>query len=396
MNTNNRYRIFSCDGGGFRGYLTSLILKDLEQKTGSSLGEVFDLYAGTSTGSLIACGLAFGLSAKEMSEIYAIDGAKIFPEFSPQKEIVKRLALLSGAFWTGGKLLNINSKDRFPASEPIFDGTELEKSTIKIFGNETFDIFQKKNKRVLVTAYDCWNSIPIIFDSDNPVYGHLKIVDILMASSAYPGGFPSRDISEPSFFEGWIHQSQSRCSHPPGNILPFVDGGLAANNPALVALSEYLKNQPDPKSKPVSVVIASFGTGKLMLRFDSQQTRDMGLLDWAFPTGDPLLETVYGGYSRIFDQITKNLLDFLDLDPNETYFRFQPLIDDQPAREENPDPGIVAIDSKQRKQYEMATFQYSSKELLELIARKYIFANNDRLEQLARSLKLLSKSLMSL
>ena len=382
----NRYRIFTCDGGGFRGYLTSLILKELEQKLGSNLSETFDLYAGTSTGSLIACGLAYGLSAKEMSIIYAVDGAKIFPEFSLQKELSKRLALLSGAFWSG-KILNINSKDRFPASEPIFDGTELEKSIKKIFGETTFDVFKGKNKRVLVTAYDCWNSIPIVFDSDDPIYGNLKIVDILMASSAYPGGFPSRDISEPSFLDKWIHQSDARCSHPPSNLLPFVDGGLAANNPSLVALSEYLK-QSNPSS--ISVIIASFGTGKLVLRFDSKQTNEMGLLDWAFPTGDPLLETVYGGYSRIFDQITKNLLTFLHLDPNEAYFRFQPLIDDQPQQGENPDRSIVSIDSNERKQYEMATFQFTTKALLEKIANKYTASNNDRLDKLAQSLALLN------
>jgi predicted acylesterase/phospholipase RssA len=384
VNINKKYRIFTCDGGGFRGYLTTLIIKDLEDKLGSSLSDAFDLYAGTSTGSLIACGLAYGFSAKEMAQIYINDGVTIFPNFSPMKEVQKRLGLLSGALWSG-KLLSMNSKERFPASEPIFDGKELKKSIQKIFGSETFDIFGKKNKRVLVTAYDCWNSIPIVFDSDDSIYGNLKIVDILMASSAYPGGFPSCDISEPNFLNQWIHQSQERCSHPPDDLLPFVDGGLAANNPSLVALSEYLKKQADPLS--VDLILASFGTGKLLLRFDSKQTRDMGLLDWSFPTGDPLLETVYGGYSRIFDRITGNLLSFLHINSDQAYFRFQPLIDDRPSQlDENPDRNIVAINPIERKKYEMATFQYNTKDLLEKIASKYIANNHERLNQLAQNL----------
>ncbi|ELR96421.1 patatin-like phospholipase family protein [Gloeocapsa sp. PCC 73106] len=376
MNTHNKYRIFACDGGGFRGYLSSLIMVEMERKLGSNLNQAFDLYAGTSTGALIACALAYGLSAQEILNIYASDGEHIFPNFSLSKEIYKRLTLILNAFLLG-KLIEVDSRTRFLASQPIFDGTELEKSTRKVFGEETFGVFKKKNKRVIVIAYDCWNSIPVIFDSEDPIYHNLKIVDILMASSAYPGGFPSRDISEPSFLEQWIKQSDSRCSHPPNNLLPVVDGGLAANNPALIALSEYLK-QDHQKS---SVILASFGTGKIFLRFDSRQTNNMGLLDWTFPIGDPLLETVHGGYSRISDRIIKNLLS-----SEGVYFRFQPLIDDEPS--ENFDYRIVHITSEERKQYELATFQFSSKGILEKIASRYILSNSDRLEELAQTLRL--------
>lgn len=373
-----QYRIFSCDGGGFRGYLTSLILEDLEQQLGLSLSKTFEMYAGTSTGSLIAAGLAYGLSAKDLREIYEIDGKNIFPPFSMSKEFRKRTALFLSSFWKK-PLLDTSSFDRFAPSKPVFDGSELEKTVKRIFGEEKFGIFKERNKRVIAIAYDCWNSTPVIFNSDNPIYENLKIVDILMASSAYPGGFPSRNLSEPSFLEEWA--KQPRCSTPKNKLLPLVDGGLAANNPALIALSEYLKKHPGEKQ----FILASFGTGKLLLRFASSNTEDMGMLDWAFPTGDPLLESVYGGYSKVSDLITKNLLESMNLAPDDVYFRFQPLIDIDP--ETPPLPKIVQLSEQERKQYEMATFQYTAKEILEKIARKYISSQSDRIAQLVTTLK---------
>ncbi|MEJ2560887.1 MAG: patatin-like phospholipase family protein, partial [Anaerolineae bacterium] len=50
--------ILSIDGGGARGYITLHCLAQLEELTGQPAHEIFDFYAGTSTGSLIAAGLA--------------------------------------------------------------------------------------------------------------------------------------------------------------------------------------------------------------------------------------------------------------------------------------------------------------------------------------------------
>ena len=60
-----RFQILSLIGGGIRGAFAASLLKELEQKLGRPVAESFDLIAGTSTGGIIAAGLALGLSAEQ-------------------------------------------------------------------------------------------------------------------------------------------------------------------------------------------------------------------------------------------------------------------------------------------------------------------------------------------
>ena len=75
------FRILSIDGGGICGILPASILAELETRFlgGRSVVECFDLIAGTSTGGIIALGLAHGLTAHEIKKFYIERGQKIFP-----------------------------------------------------------------------------------------------------------------------------------------------------------------------------------------------------------------------------------------------------------------------------------------------------------------------------
>jgi uncharacterized protein len=74
------YLILSCDGGGIRGYLSSLLLQRLNDDLGifGSNNQNIDLYAGTSTGGLIALALAQGKSIDSIVDLYATAGKDIF------------------------------------------------------------------------------------------------------------------------------------------------------------------------------------------------------------------------------------------------------------------------------------------------------------------------------
>jgi Patatin-like phospholipase len=75
-------RLLALDGGGIRGLLALGILERLEallkQKAGKSLPEYFDYIAGTSTGAVIAAGLARGLSVAQLIDFYIQSGEDMF------------------------------------------------------------------------------------------------------------------------------------------------------------------------------------------------------------------------------------------------------------------------------------------------------------------------------
>ena len=64
------FKILSLDGGGYKGLFTIACLAEIEKCCDIKVQEYFDLYAGTSTGSIIATGLAAGFTAEEILNLY--------------------------------------------------------------------------------------------------------------------------------------------------------------------------------------------------------------------------------------------------------------------------------------------------------------------------------------
>jgi patatin-like phospholipase/acyl hydrolase len=60
-------RILTIDGGGLKGIVPAALLAVLEEHIDRPLHEYFDLIVGTSTGGIIAAGLATGKRAAEGS-----------------------------------------------------------------------------------------------------------------------------------------------------------------------------------------------------------------------------------------------------------------------------------------------------------------------------------------
>ena len=73
------YYIMSFDGGGIRGYLSILILRKLLKENPDILDKI-DLFAGTSTGGIIALGLAYGIDIDVILELYRYKGGEIFKD----------------------------------------------------------------------------------------------------------------------------------------------------------------------------------------------------------------------------------------------------------------------------------------------------------------------------
>lgn len=73
-------KILSIDGGGIRGVFPAAFLAEIEDALPKPIGSYFDLITGTSTGGIIAIGLAMGLSAKEILALYEDRGPEIFEQ----------------------------------------------------------------------------------------------------------------------------------------------------------------------------------------------------------------------------------------------------------------------------------------------------------------------------
>ena len=78
-------RILALDGGGIRGVLTleyleaiEALLRQRRNDPNFLLSDYFDLIGGTSTGSIIAAGLACGMSVKDIKSLYYGLGANVF------------------------------------------------------------------------------------------------------------------------------------------------------------------------------------------------------------------------------------------------------------------------------------------------------------------------------
>src|SRR4051794_25977504 len=71
-------RVLSIDGGGLLGAFPASFLSSLEEQLDKPIGSYFDLITGTSTGGIIAIGLAMGLPASKISSLYQTRGAEIF------------------------------------------------------------------------------------------------------------------------------------------------------------------------------------------------------------------------------------------------------------------------------------------------------------------------------
>ncbi len=82
--TGTSYRILACDGGGIFGVITAKLLQSLDR----SVLDNIDLFAGTSTGSIIALGLASGVSIDTIFDLYSSEQAcsQIFQPYLPQAD----------------------------------------------------------------------------------------------------------------------------------------------------------------------------------------------------------------------------------------------------------------------------------------------------------------------
>lgn len=201
MNTqmleNKSFKILSIDGGGIKGLYSSTILEHLEQRFGP-MSDYFDMICGTSTGGLIALCLALKIPATQISKIYEDFGRKIFPRRIPP------FGAFGQAIWRGK-----------------YSDRALKKVLYNVF--ETRVVGDLDNL-VCIPSYSITDARPWVFKRDHGKLdrdNNTLLTEVALATSAAPTYFPL-------------------CEIPRYNYKQFIDGGVWANNPALVGIVEAL------------------------------------------------------------------------------------------------------------------------------------------------------------
>ncbi len=243
-------RMLALDGGGIRGALTIGYLEKIEtmlreryQSPNLRLCDYFDLIGGTSTGAIIASGLAIGMSAAEIKQLYLKLGGKIF---SQKTGLLKRL----------------NAK---------FKIDHLRKELENIFGEMTLASDKIKTGLCIVTKRaDTGSTWPLINHPDGKFFDYNK--DILLRNAI------RASTAAPTYFE------PEEIDVGGGEMGAFVDGGVSMhNNPALMLfLMATLKGYPFHWDKGAeNLMLVSIGTGKWIHKETVENVTDNRLWDWA-------------------------------------------------------------------------------------------------------------------
>jgi len=288
------YLILSCDGGGIRGYLSSLLLQQLDNDLhifGTNNGNI-DLYAGTSTGGLIALALAQGKSIGDIVNLYATKAADIFTPADWQWWTCSPLNVDAGvaAFDTGLK----------EAYQVLYDniGDPSLQTMLKAFVPGNPQLSSLPNKVMVATfqldgsgtAPGSWS--PLVIDNfENSPGASSYLYDAALSTSAAPVYFPP--YQHPQF--GW-------CS----------DGGLFANNPAALAIGRVIEEGESLSD----IVMLSVGTGITAASLPVPEDKRLcfGLRYWAWlsqsgPTPPfPVLNAMMDGVSASSDSLCSSLL----------------------------------------------------------------------------------------
>ena len=262
--------VLSLDGGGIRGVIPALVLAKIEENSGKSIAELFDLIAGTSTGGILALGLckksANGspeYSARDLLDIYVEHGREIF----------------NRSFWRGMASANGLADEKYSEKG-------IENVLMRYFGNTPFG---ESLRHLIIPSYDIQNRTPLFFKSWREEFASIEMRKIARATSAAPTYFEPALVS--------VNGSQKA----------LVDGGVFINNPVVSAYVEAKKLFPGEEIRVLSI-----GTGELVRAINYEEAKDWGKVAWALP----LMSCVFDGVSDAADYQMRVLL-------GDNYIRLQ-------------------------------------------------------------------------
>ncbi|KAK8602603.1 hypothetical protein V6N13_057766 [Hibiscus sabdariffa] len=293
--------VLSIDGGGIRGLIPGTILAFLESELqkldgpDARIADYFDVVAGTSTGGLISGILTTPndenrpkFAAKEINEFYYHWGPRIFPPEERPTSI----------------------KD-FPLHHPVYNGRSLREAAHIYLRHITMS---ETVTNVVIPTFDIELLEPVIFSTHHAkldVLSNAKLADVFVSTASAPIYLPAHHFK--------THDAR-------GDSRPFnlVDGGLAADNPTLVAIDSIpRKEAPEPLDyKKVLVLSLGCGKPKFEPKYNAELVDHWGYPEWIYyKKSSPLLESLFAGSVDMVDfHVAARFHSFLS---EKNYLRIQ-------------------------------------------------------------------------
>uniref|UniRef100_A0A0D9X8X1 Patatin n=1 Tax=Leersia perrieri TaxID=77586 RepID=A0A0D9X8X1_9ORYZ len=288
----NIVTVLSIDGGGVRGIIPGTILAFLEEKLQEidgadvRIADYFDVIAGTSTGGLVTAMLAAPdangrplFAGKDITGFYLEHAPKIFPASS-----------------NGGPLGLIHRM-----SGPKYDGKYLHSVVQKLLGETRVN---QTITNVVIPTFDIKLLQPTIFskfDAEKDESKNALLSDVCIGTSAAPTYLPG-------------HRFMTTDNNGNPREFNLIDGGVAANNPTLLAITHVSKQILLGKKdffpiKPIDYgkfIVLSLGTGsaKIEQKFDAVESSKWGILGWLLNEG---------GSSPLIDSFSQASADIVDI-----------------------------------------------------------------------------------
>ena len=288
-----KYRILTIDGGGLLGVIPTVLLQRLSaHPTLAGWLGAADLFAGTSTGGLIALALAAGLDVKQIRDFYEKDGERTFADswFDNLIDL--------------GNLIGAN-----------YDVENLRRVLRGIVGDITLG---QLGKKVLVTAFDLDNENAVSRSWKPKIFHNFEPKDLDVDT----------DDRQQLVYKVGVYT----CLTPTywASEDGYIDGGVFAPNPSMCALGQcqdwrYKDLTPPPLSE---VVLLSLGTGSRLNHIEGQAL-DWGYVQWA----KNLIPLMLYGVTGIADYQCSRLL-------GQRYHRLQPIT---PPESSFPDDDVSKI-----------------------------------------------------
>jgi patatin-like phospholipase len=255
-------RILACDGGGIFALFTLQVLKRIEAlfreergRPGLLLRDEFDFFAGTSTGAIVATGLAWGMSVQQIEDLYVERAQEMFtPAFLPQR--------LRASYYMEpiANLFRAHFHEDDAAKTPALLGTDK----LRAAGSLKYVLVVVRNAST-GSAWPVSNNPVAMFNAVEDPECNLRIPiwQLLRASTAAPTYFPPETIELG------------------GRPYLFLDGGITPfNNPALIAalmatLPEYRIGW---EAGVDNLLLVSIGTGFERVVYKTTRASDLHLL----------------------------------------------------------------------------------------------------------------------